>query len=40
MVSVLIAVSISYARRNIDIAGSRIDEENLAGEIKGQTLFA
>jgi hypothetical protein len=35
MVSVLIAVSISCAKRSKDIAGRRNNEENLAGEIEG-----
>jgi len=39
MVSVLIAVSISYAKRNTSTAG-RNNEENVAGKIEGQTLFS
>jgi len=39
MVSVLIVVSISCARRSKDIAG-RINEKNVAGETEGQTLFS
>jgi hypothetical protein len=39
MVSALIVVSIGYARRSRDIAGRRNDEENLAGETEGQTIF-
>jgi hypothetical protein len=37
MVSALIAVLIDYVKRNKN-TGGRINEEDLAGEIEGQTL--
>jgi len=39
MVSVLIVVLIDYVKRSQNIGG-RINEEDLAGEIEGQTLFS